>query len=116
MILALADFSFQVGWANSANTVFSYAGSVPTVGSVADSSFHALQYVMNGASSDLNVDGTPNTVNPGTNGITSQPLGICSPAGNSFTGQFREVGLWLSAFSTGNSSAMSTNQHTRGGF
>jgi hypothetical protein len=115
MIFAMSDFSFQVGWANSTNTLFNYAGGVANA-TAADSSFHSLQYVLNGASSDTNVDGTPNTGSAGTNGITGVFLGICSPAGNSFTGQFREVGLWLSAFNTTQSSQMSTNQHTRGGF
>ncbi len=115
MLFAMSDFNFQVGWANSTNTLFSYAGGVGNA-TAADSTPHALQYVMSNAASDLNVDGSVNTVTTGTQGITAQFFGICSPAGNSFTGQFREVGLWLSAFSSGNSSAMSTNQHTRGGF
>lgn len=105
--------TMQVGYGANVNTAFMYlASSAPEV-TAANSTFHAVQNVANDTSSDIYVDGSTNTVSPGTSIIN----GTYQIGGNNFiTGDIFEVGVWASAFSSGNKSAMNTNQHSRGGF
>lgn len=103
----------QVGW-NSANTWFIYDGSLVTT-TVSDSAYHAVQAVFNGASSDAYVDGSSNTLNAGTGSSSSATacIGATNSGGtNNMTNTLlREVGAWGSGFSSGNKSAMNSNQH-----
>lgn len=97
-----------------ANQAAMYAGSVATLAGVADSAFHAMQAIFNGASSNLYVDGTANTVNPGgSTGSLQVYIGnnqsVTAPLG----GFLYETGVWNIAFSTtggGQASQMNTNQ------
>lgn len=113
-ILQPLDSNIQAGFANSINTTFIIAGSLVTA-TAADSTFHAFQYVFNGASSDININGAVNTVNAGTNGLTTQPLSICG-SGNFLTANLQELGIWGVAFTPTQSSNMSANQRLRWGF
>lgn len=98
-------------------TAWAYAGTLLSE-SASDNAWHALQGVFNGTSSDINVDGTPcaSSCNTGT-GV---PAGSSIVLGNGFSefmqGDATEVGIWGSNFSSGQSSSMSSNQHSFWGF
>lgn len=85
-----------------------------------DNVFHAFQMVYNGASSDNNVDGTPTTGNigasTGLNNASPLVLGQFDNSGDAFDGILQEFGIWGSAFSSSQSSMMSSNQHAYWGF
>jgi hypothetical protein len=108
--------SAQVGYRNSANNqVFSYAGSV-LAATASDGSFHALQAVFNGGSSDINVDGTQNTGTAGTNVATGSGYLGSAGATQFLNGKVTEAGTWPIGFSSTQSSNMSSNQHSYWGF
>lgn len=111
---------FLMGYANAgANTALCYAGSVLSA-AASDGAWNAIQGVVNNSGSpqgDCNVNGTPTTGSPGTNTITGATILMGNySASNYFKGTGIEGGMWGSAFSGANSSAMSTNQHTAWGF
>lgn len=112
--------SLQFRFDAAANTAFMYAGVAQSVAGVADNTYHALQavYASGGAGSDLNVDGTVNTINPGNITITATQFTIGTYDGSSFflDGQIQEFGIWPSAFTSTNSANMSSNQHSYWGF
>jgi len=64
--------TYQIGFNNSTNTAFLYAGTVATKASVNDNSFHAMQGLFKspGTSDILYVDGSSSTVNAGNPGST----------------------------------------------
>lgn len=103
----------------SANTLQIFSGGNSGSATVSDDSFHALQAVFNGASGDINVDGSVNTVNTGA-GATSFNnsffLGAYMGSSGYLEGDVVETGRWDSAFTSGNSTSMSSNQHTYWGF
>ena len=80
--------------------------------------FHAIQGVFNGALFDINVDGTGNTVNVGTQSQTATQSRIGSYDGSSFSldGNILELGEWPVAFTATQSTNMSANQHGYWGF
>jgi len=83
----------------------------------AEGSFHAVQSVLNGASSDLNIDGTANAGDAGTSAATGNVLEYSDKLfGNVLNGDSMELGWWPFAFSGGQSSSMSSNQHAYWGF
>lgn len=109
------DGSPQMGWADVSDTMRFYAGaSNQDVSGVTDNMWHAVQAVFNGSSSDLNINGTVNTKNPGTDGFASSGLMI-DHIGN-LRAEFVEFGLWASAFTSIQSANMSANQHAYWGF
>lgn len=113
LLAGLGANTIQLGYRFSAdNQVFLYAGS--NAGATAsDGSFHALQGVFNGASSDMNVDGSTNTVNPGTAGIANDGvyLGLTNGGGQPFGGALLEAGIW-----PGSVTSLSANIHSYYGF
>jgi hypothetical protein len=123
IVFAQSDFNFQIGWPNATNSLAAYAGTVATIStaSTTDSTWHAVQNILQDASgagtSIIYVDGSNNPgLTVGTQGVSASAFGICSPAGNSFTGQFRETGLWTVAFNGTQNANMNSSQHGRGGF
>jgi hypothetical protein len=82
-----------------------------------EGSFHAVQWIGNGGSSNsnINVDGTSNPVSSGTNGFNGDIPNIAHSV-STFDGDMLEVGVWLSAFSSGQCSSMNTNQSTYWGY
>lgn len=105
----------QLGYPTTNNTVQGFAGSNLTATASA-ASYHALQAVLNSGSSDTNVDGTPTTGTTGANGFSGGvALGAVS-GGQFMSGQILEAGVWIVAFSSGDSSSMSSNQHSYWGF
>jgi hypothetical protein len=105
----------QLGYDAANNTVKAFAGSNLTATASAGS-YHAFQAVLNGASSDMNVDGTPNTGNPGS-GAFSGIVSIGEISGTQFmSGTMLEAGVWITGFNSTQSSNMSANQHSYWGF
>lgn len=102
-----------LGFNASANTVFQYAGSALVTATATDAAPHALQFVVNGASSSLSVDGTiTGSLAPGANALQVRvSIGADAFDGSNYLqGYVGEVGLWPSALSTGVQGTLSTNQ------
>lgn len=102
------------GFTSSTNTVFmAIVGQTSLTASASDSAAHAFQMVYNSASSDINVDNTRTT---GTVAVATAfgprayTLMSGSSASNHFTGDFFEVGIWGSAFSSTQETNMCHNQ------
>jgi hypothetical protein len=101
-------------------TVFGYgtanlvdmSGGTPVTAAATDATLHAVQAVLNGASSAFDVDsvltGPLNAGATGTSGIINMGS---TGAANFLTGQIMEVGLWPVAFSPIQQANMNTNQH-----
>lgn len=103
----------QFGFFGSANTIFEYAGTVASLGSIADNSFHAVQNILNGASSVIYVDGASNAVSAGASTwVNPISMGGNTGSGNFLTGCVTEVSIWHGGFSGGDNSSMNTNQRS----
>jgi len=108
------SYSFETGFYNSANTFFIAAGSAPTA-TANDQQLHSFVLVGNNASSIISVDNTNSTVSPGTIGIDTNGAPLLGAIDSSGTiqdylaGYFTEMGVWGSAFSTGNITTMCHN-------
>ncbi len=104
----------QVGLGTGANLTFIYAGTAVKTATASDSSFHAIQDTINGASSEIYVDGSGTSVTtPGSNSVSSS-FAISDP--NPLDGYVCEVGMWDGAFSSGNKSGLNSNQRSYWGF
>jgi hypothetical protein len=80
---------------------------------VAVPAWFGFQTVFNGASSDLNINGTALVGNAGATGFSAETLhvGWSSTADAGLNGYMTEIGLWPSAFAaSGDSDDMYTNQ------
>lgn len=121
-----ADFTnYSVVFGNNVNGAYAGFGSTnevvlsaPSAGIVtaADSAFHAVQGVTNGASSILYVDGSSNSISLGTQTYSSTFWVGNNTLNANFQGKLCEVGFWGSGFSGGNQSSMDSNQRTYWGF
>lgn len=90
-----------------ANDMVMFAGSIAAA-TVTDSVWHSGAFVFNDVTSDLNIDGTTNTLNPGTGGIPiNQDLRFGNSDGNITA--WTEGGLYLTALSGATMTALSTN-------
>ncbi len=122
-------FTSQGGWlganangpeamfAGSANNVTFYAGGATPTAPAADSTWHAIQDLFNGASSNINVDGFDNLVSGGTGGIGGPFTWYVGrdPFSNFMTGDLPEVGAWAGDISP-SFAALYSNQHLYWGF
>lgn len=106
----------QVGFGNLTNTAFIYAGTSAPTAAAANNAFHSIQASVNGASSELYVDGSAHAVSTGINSMTSaQILNLCAASStnsNELTGAGTEVIMFSAALSTANKSALNSNQST----
>lgn len=119
-VVGAADSLAQSGISTTSGKFFFYAGSsvvdVTVTGTF--SAYHDIQVVFNGASSHFYVDNTDNTGNPGAGSSTATVMCFGSqaehtaPSGNPYKSLAREAGIWASAFSAGDVSSMSSNQHS----
>lgn len=84
-----------------------FAGSVANF-TATGSAFHAIQWIANGASSNVYVDGSSTSVSPGTD-----PVGTAIGMNNQQTGAgvFCEGGFWSGNFNSTQQANMNTNQH-----
>lgn len=109
-----AGDNFQFGF-TGADNVFIYLGSAVVSAAALHAVPHAVQYTVNGATSEIYVDGTGTTVNPGTLYL-SGPVAI---PGNSNDGEnvsIGETGFWAGTPTSTQKSQMNANQHTWYGF
>lgn len=116
----------QSGFDTSSGNIFMYDGVTLPIVAAAESSFHAVQAAFNGASSDLNVDGTAHAQNLGANGLAGHftfsglDNGVINNPLNGTFGNSQsdsvELGIWPSAFTGAQSTSMSANQHAYWGF
>jgi hypothetical protein len=103
--------------ANTAGVDSAGAGLGPT-GTATDSSFHALQGVIDtGSTGVLNVDGSETTGDTGTTGPSANLMRVSRFAGGgSLDGTMMEAGFWPSAISSGNRASLNTNMHGANGY
>lgn len=105
------DAGIDPGYSATANQLATYAGNVfLTLAGITDNANHAIQVLINGASSTYFVDGSSGgTGNPGGNAVSGTPT-LCisgqSPAANLF-----EFYLWGSDKSSAQAT-LNNNQHT----
>jgi hypothetical protein len=101
----------QTGFGSNVNSALLYSGSVVNVSGAADQVWHAIQYVYNGASSVVNIDGTDNTgLSPGSAALTGGEVSWCSGIGNSMAGYCEEYILYHSAITLTQRNNLHTNQ------
>lgn len=107
-----------VGNLNSANKARAAGNGAEIDPTMSDSVVHAVQALFNGTgtSSVVNVDGTETTGSTGTSSLSG---GFCvgrqgnastACGGNALQGQLFEIGIWPSAFSSGNRTSVCHNQ------
>ena len=101
---------------STAGNVLAYAGSLSSNVAATDNAFHAIQTVLNNPSSALFVDGSGGTLGtqPGTGGIGA--FGSGSNGGGAFIGIWCEEIYFSGAATTGDVTAINSNQHSRFGF
>jgi hypothetical protein len=112
-VIGTSGGQVRSGFGLSANLVRMIAGGTEMTAAATDGSFYAIQCVYNGASSDLNLNGSANTGNPGSNAHVSI---LRYNSDFSLNPDLVEAGIWPAAFSSGQSSSMSSNQHDYWGF
>lgn len=97
---------------SSANHVGGWFSGSSTV-TASDSAWHALQFVITGASSTINVDGTSNAASGMGTGDLSADYYLGAQSGSSFlTGKITEVGVWPATFNSTQQTNMCHNQFT----
>ncbi len=107
----------SMGFHSTANTVYvdGSGSSKITLGSVTDNSFHAIQGVVNGASSIIAADGTESTGSAGSTGFSTNTSRIMRFAGgSSMDGMWMEGGMYPGAFTGGGGgqiSSINSNAH-----
>jgi hypothetical protein len=116
-----ANTAHSIAYDSSANALYGNNGTA--IGgnppSPTDNAFHALQYVINGASSFVYADGVAGaTQNAGTNNGFATGLYLSSQGGfiTYLDGTIMEAGVWPTSFSAGNSSGINSNQHGTSGY
>jgi hypothetical protein len=96
---------------NTANSAQMYAGSTYVTVPVTDNQLNTVELVFNGASSSYSVDGAaPTTVNPGSGSTGTAPISTGAPTATAM--YVCEDGYYGSALSTGDQSALNTNQRS----
>lgn len=110
----------SIGFGTAVNTASIYAGGggAPNITGIADNSFHALQSVVQGATTTFYADGTltsPTSSNPGTSSFAGAVRLGTDVFGNKLQGFFCEATLYSGDQSAG-FSARNSNIHTYGGF
>lgn len=93
--------AIQVGWLNSANSIFEGAATGFHASSVADSTFHSMVFVIAGASSLINADGTV-TTGTAQGGTTATSVNIGALGGADLFGVVEEVTIFNVGLSPGN--------------
>lgn len=82
-----------------------------------DGSFHSVQMIANGASSEVYVDGSNTTGDAGTGNLSTALSLLTDGFANRFSGDITEIVLWNNVTpSSGQKSAVNSNNHTYWGF
>lgn len=100
---------------DGANTATIYAG-LDLAAAATTGSLHALSGVANGASSDINRNGTASTGSAGSQTISATPLLLGNFGAGFLDGQFLEGGIRSVAQSGADSTSLSSNAHSFWGF
>jgi len=91
-------------------------GSAVVTKAAANSAFHSVIDTNNGASSEIYVDGSGSTVNPGTSAANNSWSIFGYSGGNNLDGDAVEWVAWTGTLSGANKTALNSNQHTYWGF
>lgn len=104
--------SAQLGYNDTSNQAF--LGNADIVVSATDSAQHVFNGVLNGASSDFNVDGTrtTGTVTSGGTGASWTLFDFQGTGATVLTGNISEIGVNSVAFSSGTETSVCNNQRT----
>ncbi len=109
--------SLSLNYDAAVNQVQLYGGATVTKSGIADNAWHAIQNVLNGASSSISADGSTTTGSAGTAFMTRDLL-LCNDGfGILLNGRIAEVAGWgIIAFAAGDITALNANQHAYWGF
>jgi len=94
------------------NQIATYAGA-NVFATCSDNTWHSINGVFNGSSSDSNVDGVSTTGDASTGALSNNLITLME---GTFLGDMVEWGFWLTAFTATQSSNLSANQHAYWGF
>jgi hypothetical protein len=100
---------------STASHVVQYAGTAYNLGSGSNATWYSYQAVFNGASSNVDINGSSTATNPGTNGCTSTSIGY-GPNVSASPIYMTEVIVWPTSLSATMQSNVTTNQRTYWGF
>jgi hypothetical protein len=108
-----ATFGTALYFTASANTCAVYPGTTALTATCNDSTWHAMNALLNGSSSIINVDGSESSPGgAGTNGTgTPNRIGGSTTAAQYLTGTFFEAGTWHAASSSTQRNALCHNQN-----
>lgn len=96
---------------SSANTASLYGGAVAQQNAT-DGVWHAIQYVLNGVSSLVNVDGTAGTTGSGGGNGWASVISLYNAAGaNYYSGYSSELGVWAVALNTTQQTNLCHNEY-----
>lgn len=102
-----------IGFNSAANQMYAYAGGASSgIVAAADSQFHSLVVMFNGASTIMYIDGVSNAA-PSVGGAgQGSPIALCQRADvvQPMTGPWVEGGIWTSGFNATQAGNMYTNQ------
>lgn len=114
--LQFSTATIAIFWVDSPPTIGIYAPTPGLTASAALSTWEAFQGVGNGVSSDANLNGTANTGTTGSTAFGGATVQLGNGGGGRFVGSWVEGGMWNAGFTSGQSSSMSSNQHSYWGF
>ena len=111
-----SNANIQFGFANAINTAWLTTDAATTnlTATASDNAVHAIQTLLNGASSQLAIDGSTTTGAAGANGMATgggNLMGVGGCPCNAFTGQWFEGGWW-SGDKSANYATLNSNQHS----
>lgn len=110
-----ATFFGGVDFDSTTGTATIYAGSSATA-TASNTTTHAFQVTFNGASTNFYIDGSANTVSPGTGAAGgSGAVLLMNNTVTTLTGNMFEAAIW-SGDQSANNAAMNMNQHSGWGF
>lgn len=114
----MACGGIQLLFASSANLVAMYEGNNIPTASASDNAYHAVQFIINAASSSFYIDGSSSAVSLTVTGPGAAPMGVgpANGVGNNFVGNLAEAGYWAVGFSGAQQTNMNSNQHSYWGF
>lgn len=114
ILFNLAATGVISGFSATTGKVFAYdsTGNISRTATAANSALHVLQFIFNGGSSNIRVNGTDTAIVLGAAAADTAMSLLGRPAAVvPMTGFWMESGVWPSAFSTGQMTDMCNNVH-----
>jgi len=102
-----------MGGAATANAVQLNAGSTGTNTTASDNAWHALNGLVSGASSFLNVDGTETSANPSTQNFSTSKILVGYSNGEQYKGEIAEEGILAATTTSTQRGNLCHNQNIR---